>query len=108
MPPLDSEKPWTALQQIVLITIVMGFVYLFMHLAVVVPEWGLRLVWGSTIVGVALYYFLAFRRGKKTAAEALGPPSRLHVVAVALLIVVLTFPLFFAALYLWMGGPLGK
>ena len=103
MEPLDREKPWNAFQQIALIAIVMGVVYLFVRFAVVVPEWGVRLVWGSTIVGVALYYFLAFRRGVTKAAGAPPPASTLHVVTVALLIVALTFPLF-AALYVWMGG----
>jgi hypothetical protein len=108
MDPLDREKPWGFLEQVAVITLAIGVIYLIMRFAVVVPDWGWQLILAVTLVGVALYYALAFRFGYRKGTKRNVPPRRLALefFFALLLVVSLTLPLAIALFYLWSGWQL--
>lgn len=107
MEPLNEEKPWGVLGQMVLIALAIGFIYLIIRLAVVVPEYGWRIILALSLIAPFLYYFLAFRRARKPTR----PPravTRARAVAQAatavLLAVVLSLPVLVLLHYLRTGS----
>lgn len=108
MDPLDREKPWSFLEQVAVITLAIGIIYVIIRFAVVVPDWGWQLILAVTVVGVALYYALAFRFGLRRRRKR-GATTRqraLEFVTAVLLVIGLTVPLAVALLWLWGGKTL--
>ena len=91
MDPLDREKPWGRLAQVVLITSVIFTVYFVFRRAVVVPEWGWRLILGGTAAGTLLYFYLMLSRETHT-REKEQHRSRLRSVLAVMVVAALTLP----------------
>ena len=105
MDPLDREKPWSVLEQIAVITLAIGIIYVIIRFAVVVPDWGWQLILAVTVVGVAMYYALAFRLGFRKGTKRNVPPKQraLEFLTALLLVIGLTLPIAIALFYLWLG-----
>jgi multisubunit Na+/H+ antiporter MnhB subunit len=109
--PLDREKPWRPFGQLLLITLVIGLIYLVFRVAVVIPERGWQLIAAATLVGVILYYLLAFRWARAARGATPKPTagrSAWRTLLAALLILGLTLPLWVVLYFVWFGGQLWK
>lgn len=109
MDPLDEEKPWGVVGQMVLIALAIGLIYLIIRLAVVVPEYGWQIILALTVIAPLLYYFLAFRSGGRRPPAAPRPRfTRAQRFAQAttavLLAAMLSVPLLVAVYYLRTGS----
>lgn len=107
MDPLDEEKPWGVLGQMVLIALAIGLIYLIIRLAVVVPEYGWQIILALSLIAPLLYYFLAFRRARAPTRPP-RPITRARAVAQAttavLLAAALSLPVLVALYYLRTGS----
>ena len=106
MDPLDREKPWGRLAQITLITLVIGVIYLFFRWAVVVPEWGWRLLLAATAMGTLLYFLLANRGGPVTDEAGHQRRSTLRAALSVMVVAALTLPIWVVLYLLWTGEKL--
>lgn len=108
MDPLDKEKPWGVLGQMMLIALAIGVIYLIIRLAVVVPEHGWQLILMLSLIAPLLYYFLAFRSGLGKPASVPRPrftraQRAAQAVTAVLLAAALSVPVFVALYYLRAG-----
>ncbi len=106
MDPLDREKPWGRFAQIILITLVIGVIYLVFRWAVVVPEWGWRLILGGTATGTALYFFLMVEQATTRASQREARREKLRAALAVLVVAAFTLPVWVVLFLLWTGQKL--
>lgn len=107
--PLNLEKPWGVIGQMVVIALPIGLIYLIIRLAVVVPEWGWQVILPLALFAPFLYYFLAFRSGlspKPRDPNAHYTPAqrRLQRLLVVLMMLMLCVPAGLAVYYFRIGA----
>lgn len=105
MDPLDREKPWSFIEQVAVITLAIGILYVIIRFAVVVPDWGWQLILAVTVVGVVLYYMLAFRLGFRRRVQRASRQRALEFLFALLLVVSFTLPIALALFYFTRAAP---
>lgn len=104
MDPIDREKPWGRFAQFLIITSVIGSIYLVFRFAVVVPEWGWRLIAAATAAGTATYFFLMIERSTTSTREIEERRRKMRPVLAVLMVATLTAPIWLV-LYLLYISP---